>query len=139
MSQARLRAGVSANGVLLTPLALVKDVSAVQVRFSNGEVFDDVQMLGLDERRGIAAIKVSGTLKLRPIVLSDVPMAGDAVTVVTHPGGAAWSAASGSYGSVRMADDIPGAGSGFKVVQFNASGVRGANGGAIVSTPRRGF
>lgn len=123
---------VSSNGVLLTPLALVKDASAVQIRFSNGEVFDDVQMLGVDERRGIAAIKVSGTLKVRPIVLSDVPMAGDAVTVVTHPGGAPWSAASGSYGSLRMVDEIPGAGSGFKVVQFNASGVGGTNGGAVV-------
>lgn len=34
------------NGILLTAYHVVKGAATVQVRFKNGEVFDDVQLLG---------------------------------------------------------------------------------------------
>ena len=121
------------TGVLLVPFSLVKDAYAVQVRFQNGEVFDDVQMLGVDERRGVAAIKVSSSaLKVRPVVLSEVAKPGDSLTVISHLGVEPWAAVPGSYAEIRMADDVPGAGSGFKIVQFRAPAAGGSNGGAVV-------
>ena len=121
------------SGILLVPHSFVKDAYAVQVRFQNGEVFDDVQMLGVDERRGIAAIKVSSSgLKVRPVVLSDVPKPGDALTVFSHLGSAPWVSVPGSFAEIRMADDVPGAGSGFKIVQFKAPAAGSSNSGAIV-------
>src|SRR5260370_29658534 len=50
---------ISKDGVLLTALHAVKGAAEVQVRMANGEVFDRVELLGSDERRDIAALKIS--------------------------------------------------------------------------------
>jgi hypothetical protein len=44
----------------------------------------------------------------------------------------AWSATEGIVSAVRPADEIPGAGSGFRLVQFNAPIAPGSSGGALV-------
>src|SRR5690242_6069334 len=41
---------ISPDGVLLTALHNVKNAAEVQVRLATGEVFDNVQLLGSDER-----------------------------------------------------------------------------------------
>src|SRR5436190_15900577 len=48
---------VRSNGILLTAYHLIKDSQYVQVRFNSGEIFDQVQVLGVDPRRDVAAIK----------------------------------------------------------------------------------
>ena len=71
------------NGILLVPYHVIKNAQVLQVRFRNGEVFDDVQVLGVDERRDIAAIKVAATgLSVLPTAAADQVTVGEAVTVV---------------------------------------------------------
>src|ERR1017187_1458529 len=50
---------ISKDGVLLTALHAIKGAAEVQVRMANGEVFDRVELLGSDERRDVAALKIS--------------------------------------------------------------------------------
>ncbi len=62
---------VRPNGVLLTADHLVKDAYSVQVRFKNGEVYDQVQLLGVDTRRDVAAIKVvAAALPAMPVAIA---------------------------------------------------------------------
>jgi S1-C subfamily serine protease len=50
---------VRPNGILLTAYHVIKDAYSLQVRFKTGEVFDQVQLLGVDTRRDVAAIRIT--------------------------------------------------------------------------------
>lgn len=124
---------ISKDGVLLTAFHAVKGAAEVQVRMANGEVFDRVELLGYDERRDVAALKISaGAL---PALSSGGPVSlaqGDPVYAVTNAGGLAWSATEGILSAIRPADEVPGAGSGFRLLQFSAPVAPGSSGGALV-------
>ncbi len=125
---------VSPDGLILTALHVIKNASEVQVRLANGEVFDRVQLLGSDERRDIAALKISarGLPFLEPSSGENAP--GDPIYAVTSANGLEWSATSGIVSAVRPADEVSGAGIGFRLIQFSASIAPGASGGALVSS-----
>lgn len=124
---------ISKDGVILTALHAVKGAMEVQVRTADGEVFDRVELLGSDERRDVAALKItaSGLHSLSPAVESTLK-AGDPVFAVTNANGLTWSATEGILSAVRPADEVPGAGSGFRLLQFTAPVAPGASGGALV-------
>src|SRR5258708_16172202 len=50
---------VSKDGVIFTALHAIKGAAEVQVRLATGDVFDRVPLLGSDERRDVAAIKIA--------------------------------------------------------------------------------
>jgi hypothetical protein len=124
---------ISKDGVILTALHAIKGAEEVQVRMANGEVFDRVELLGTDERRDVAAIKISAAEvpNLTPRN-NAVLAAGDAVYAVTNADGLAWSATEGILSATRPADEIPGAGSGYRLLQFTAPIASGSSGGALV-------
>jgi hypothetical protein len=124
---------VSKDGVLLTALHAVKGVGEVQIRMSNGDVFDHVDLLGSDERRDIAALKIpAGSLPaLVPGNTADLAQ-GDPVYAVTNAAGLTWSATEGILSATRSADEVPGAGSGYRLLQFTAPVAPGSSGGALV-------
>jgi hypothetical protein len=123
---------VSKDGVILTALHAVKGALEVQVRLADGDVFDRVELLGTDERRDIAALKISagGLPALQPS--SAAPAMGDPVYAVTNADGLTWSATEGIVSAVRPASEVPGAGSGFHLMQFTAPVAPGSSGGALV-------
>jgi hypothetical protein len=124
---------ISKDGVLLTALHAVKGAAEVQVRMANGEVFDRVQLLGYDERRDVAALKISGGAL--PALASGISVnlaQGNPVYAVTNAGGLVWSATEGILSAIRPADEVPGAGSGFRLLQFSAPVAPGSSGGALV-------
>jgi len=124
---------ISKDGVILTALHAVKGAAEVQVRMANGDVFDRVELLGSDERRDIAALKISaGALPTLAIGSTTSLVAGDPVYAVTNASGLAWSATEGILSAVRPADEVPGAGSGFRLLQFTAPVAHGSSGGALV-------
>lgn len=124
---------ISKDGVILTALHAIKGAAEVQVRLANGEVFDHVDLLGTDERRDVAALKISaGGLPYLVPGSNAALTSGDAVYAVTNANGLAWSATEGIISAVRPADEIPGAGSGFRLLQFNAPIAPGSSGGALV-------
>lgn len=124
---------VSRDGVLFTALHIIKDAAEVQVRLATGEVFDNVQLLGFDERRDVAALKISaGAL---PILIpgdSARLNQGDPVYAITNSDGLTWSATQGIFSASRPADEISGAGSGFRMLQFTAPVAPGSSGGALM-------
>jgi hypothetical protein len=124
---------ISKDGVILTALHAVKGAAEVQVRMADGDVFDRVELLGSDERRDIAALKISArALPTLAIGSTTNLVAGDPVCAVTNASGLAWSATEGILSAIRPADEVPGAGSGFRLLQFTAPVAHGSSGGALV-------
>jgi hypothetical protein len=124
---------VSKDGVILTALHAVKGAAEVQVRMANGDVFDRVVLLGSDERRDVAALKISaGALPALAPGSTAAISQGDPVYAVTNANGLSWSATEGILSAIRPADEVPGAGSGFRLLQFTAPVAPGASGGALV-------
>jgi hypothetical protein len=125
---------ISNDGVILAPLHAVKGAAAVQVRLANGEIFDRVDMLGSDERRDVAALKITaGALaKVVPEGIESVAQ-GDPVYAVTNSSGFTWVTTEGILFAISPAEEIPGAGSGFNVLRFTAAVAPGASGGALVN------
>jgi hypothetical protein len=59
---------------------------------------------------------------------------GDPAYVVSNSSGLAWSASKGIIAALRLADEIPGAGQGFRVLQFTAPVGGGASGGPLADS-----
>ena len=124
---------ISRDGVILAPLHAVKGAAAVQIRLANGEVFDQVMLLGSDERRDVAALKISAGALPALIPESTAGVApGDPIYAVTNSSGLTWVTTEGILFAISPADEIPGAGSGFNVMRFTAAIAPSASGGALV-------
>jgi S1-C subfamily serine protease len=129
---------IYADGDLLTSWHLIKNAYAVQVRFKSGEVFDRVKLLGFDERRDIAAIRITASgLPILPVASAADANPGDPVVSIFHPQAQPWSTSTGIVTAYRLADEIPGAGTGFRVLQFTAPASPGANGGVLIDAKGR--
>ncbi len=125
---------ISDNGLILTALHVIKGASEVQVRTSDGEIYDHVQLLGSDDRRDVAALKIpAANLPFLTSGTQDALEQGETVFTVNNGNGLGWSASEGILSAVRPASDIPGAGTGFRLIQFTAPTAPGASGGALVN------
>jgi hypothetical protein len=124
---------ISKDGVILTALHTIKGAAEVQVRMAIGDVYDSVVLLGSDERRDVAALKISAGALPALVPGSSASVAqGDPVYAVTNAHGFTWSATEGILSAIRPAEEVPGAGSGFRLLQFTAPVAPGASGGALV-------
>jgi len=126
---------VRPNGVLLTAYHAIKNAREVQVRLKTGDVYDQAVLIGTDERRDVAALKIAATnLPTLPLGSSADVKPGEPAYVVSNSNGLAWSASSGIFSASRMADEVPGAGQGFRVLQFTAPISGGASGAPLVDS-----
>ncbi|UCF37771.1 MAG: serine protease [Acidobacteriota bacterium] len=126
------------NGVLLTAYHVLKGAKALQVRFKNGEVFDNVSLLGVDSRRDIAAIRISASgLQALPIASASQAKPGESVFLISHAAALPWTVSSGSLSAYRLADEVPGAGSGYRLFQFTARASPGSSGGVLIDSEGR--
>jgi hypothetical protein len=124
---------VRSDGVLLTGFHLVKDARAVQVRLKNGEIYDRAELIDADRRRDVAALRIPATgLTALPVARLEEARPGSPVYVVSNPGGLSWTASSGILSAIRPADEVPGAGFGFRLIQFTAPVSPGSSGGLLV-------
>jgi hypothetical protein len=62
---------------------------------------------------------------------------GDTVYVVSNPYGLGWTASSGILSAVRPAEEVPGAGRGYRLLQFTAPVSPGSSGGLLVDAQGR--
>jgi hypothetical protein len=133
-SSAGAAVAIRSNGILITPYHVIKDARALQVRFKSGEVFDQVQLLGVDARRDIAAIKVTGTLSALPVRTASEMRTGATVFVVSNLASPRLSVSAGSVAAYRIADEVAGAGSGYQLIQLKALVSVGSSGGIVLDS-----
>jgi Trypsin-like peptidase domain len=124
---------IRSDGVILTANHVVRGMREVQVRLKSGEVYDQVELIASDERRDVAALRISAAgLPVLPVGNSANAASGATVFVVSNAVGLPWTASSGIMSATRMADDVPGAGSGYRILQFTAPLSPGSSGGVLV-------
>ncbi|MGB4784297.1 MAG: S1C family serine protease [Candidatus Acidiferrum sp.] len=129
---------IRSDGVILTANHVVKGMREVQVRLKSGEIYDQVELVASDERRDVAALRISAAgLPVLPFGNSASAASGAAVFVVSNAVGLPWTASSGILSATRMADDVPGAGSGYRILQFTAPLSPGSSGGVLVDAEAR--
>jgi len=129
---------IRSDGVIFTANHVVKGMREVQVRLKSGEIYDQVELMASDERRDVAALRISATgLPVLPFGNSANAASGTVVFVVSNAVGLPWTASSGILSATRMADDVPGAGSGYRILQFTAPLAPGSSGGVLVDGEAR--
>lgn len=126
------------EGIIFTAYHVIKDAQQAQVRLRNGEIYDDVELVGFDDRRDIAALRIaaSGLPALAVAPLTEVK-SGATIYVISNPQGLGWSVSSGVLSGVRLSDEVPGAGSGYNLLQFTAPVSPGSSGGVVVDAEAR--
>ena len=126
------------DGIVLTANHVVKGMREVQVRLKNGDVYDHVELIATDERRDVAALRIPATgLPVLPTANSAEVRAGSPVYAVSNGAGLPWTASSGVLSATRLAEEVPGAGSGYRLLQFTASLSPGSSGGVLVDAQAR--
>ena len=107
---------VSKGGKIVTNLHVIRDMKTATVRLSNGDIFDSLSVLAVDERRDLAIVEVAGfDLPVLDLGNSDAVAVGDPLVIVGNPRGLAGSVTAGILSSVRDAGD------GFRILQTDAA------------------
>lgn len=121
------------DGLILTAYHLVRDARNIQVRLRGGETFDRAALVASDERRDVAILRIpaAGLYSLSGAAVEEA-WVGASVAVVSAATGETGEAPSGFLTSVSIADDVPGAGRGYRVLRFNAPVAPDAAGGILV-------
>jgi hypothetical protein len=118
---------VRSDGTIVTNVHVLRDATAVSVRLQNGDVFDQVQVRGFDERKDIAIIHVAG-FGLPTVSLGDSETLkpGQRVVIIGNPlGMLEGSVSTGVVSGIRPMD-------GYKVVQTDATANPGNSGGPML-------
>ena len=129
---------VRPDGIVMTAYHLIKDQPTVQVRLKNGETYDRVVVLGIDERRDVAALRIpAANLQTLSRARMEDAHPGATVYTISNPAGLEWTASSGILSATRQADDVAGAGTGYRLLQFTAPVTHGSSGGALADDQGR--
>lgn len=126
---------VRSDGVLLTAYHVIKDAREVQVRLKTGETYDRVELVAVDERRDVAAIRIpAANLPALTVAPLDEARLGEPVFVVSNPSGLTWSASAGVSSAVRPVEEVLATQRGYRVLQFTAPVSPGSSGGVVVDS-----
>ncbi|MBX3293205.1 MAG: hypothetical protein KF881_10000 [Acidobacteria bacterium] len=125
---------LSTDGAILVPHDLVKSARRVQVRLRDGEIFDDVKLVGVDERRGVAVLRIRTTGLFRSNFIEPSELtSGLSVGLITHDPQKLWLRSQAKITEVGLADDFVGAGSGYRVARFAGKLPSSGIGGVLFS------
>jgi hypothetical protein len=126
---------IRSDGIVFTAYHPLKGAQEVQVRLRDGEIYDQIDLIGFDERRDVAALHFSASgLASLPCAALDEAATGDKIHVLDADAALVWSSSDGILGPVRLADEVLGAGHGYRVIQFMAPLPQGALDGALVNS-----
>ena len=113
-------------GVVVSNLHVVQGALSATVRLSNGDVYDEVMVIGVDERRDLVLLKIQGFgLPAAPLGDSERLRPGDSVVLIGTPEGLAQTVSSGIVSGVRDT------GEGYRLIQTNAAASPGSSGGGM--------
>jgi hypothetical protein len=119
---------VDSSGVVVTNLHVIRDATSVGIKLMNGETFQDIRIVGVDEQRDLVLLKFAG-FDLPPLDLgnSEDVKAGERVIAIGHPSGLENTVTEGIVSSIRVLD------SGVKVIQTDAAASPGNSGGPLLN------
>jgi hypothetical protein len=119
---------ISSDGKIVTNLHVIRDMTTASVQLANGDIFDLVSVLAVDERRDLAIIRVAGfNLPALEMGDSDAVTIGEPVVIVGSPRGLEGTVTAGILSSVRES------GEGFRILQTDAAVNPGNSGGPLVN------
>jgi S1-C subfamily serine protease len=124
---------VRSDGVLLTANSLVQGGRELQVRMANGETYDHVELVASDERRNVAVLRIYAiNTPFVGVGVTDEAAVGAQVRAIYQGGDQLVTGSGGVLSSISLADEIPGAGTGFRVLKFTVPVMNEALGGILV-------
>ena len=123
---------VRPDGYILTPYSLVKNAKNIQIKLANGEIYDKAELAAFDERRNVALLRINAVgLRIIPNSISEETQVGSHVVLLTNPAGEMLKS-EGTLRSVQMADEIAGAGKGYRVLDTEAVNGVNTSGGLLM-------
>jgi len=119
---------VRSDGVIVTNLHVVEGAENVEVRLPDGQVFDDVDVLGADEFRDILVLQLP-TTGLSALALGDDEevKVGEEIYVLGNPQGYDQTFSDGLLSAIRSIG-------GREYLQISAPISKGSSGGPVVNT-----
>ena len=117
---------VDTSGVLLTSLHVVQGDIEVAVELANGDVYDDVAVVDVDERRDLVLLKIKAfNLTAASLGNSDDVQVGEDVVLVGSPRGLDLTVSEGVISAIRDSGD------GYRLFQTSAPASSGSSGGGM--------
>ncbi|MFN0107398.1 MAG: S1C family serine protease [Blastocatellia bacterium] len=124
---------VRSDGIIATNFHVIKDAVSARVQLRNGDIYDDVSIIDVDERKDIAILKIKAVnLPALSFADSDKLKVGSSVFAVGAPRGLEGSLSSGIISSVRTGSEVSPKFEGFRVIQFTAPISPGSSGGPLI-------
>lgn len=119
---------VDPDGRIFTNQHVIEGAESVRVKLASGDVFERVEILGVDERRDIAVIEIPGfDLPALPLGNSDSVHVGQPVIAIGSPLGLENTVSSGIVSGRRRE---PG---GYSLLQITAPTSQGSSGGPVIT------
>ena len=118
---------VTSDGLIVTALHVIEDLTVGGVRLSNGDIYDTFTVVAFDRKRDLAIIRIAGfNLPTVKLSTSHDIAAGEAVILIGSPHGLEGTVTTGVVSAVRDAG-------GFKVIQTDAAANPGNSGGPLLN------
>src|SRR5438067_1372939 len=114
------------EGLVVTAYHVIQGAMGAQIKTTDGEVYDKVDVMDYDIRRDIVLLRVR---PFRPLPALDIPagddlLIGEDVAAIGNPEGLSASVSSGIVSGRRQAD-------GYQVIQTTAPVSKGSSGGPL--------
>ena len=117
---------MDSSGVIVTNLHVLRGESVASIKLANGDIYDEIAVVDVDERRDLLVIKIKA-FGLTPAVLgnSDDIGVGDRIIVLGSPQGLETTLSDGLISAIRDSGD------GYRLLQTNAAVSPGSSGGGM--------
>ena len=117
---------VEATGLIVTNLHVIQGSLSVEVKLSSGDVYDDVTVSAVDQRRDLALIRIRGFgLPSASFGDSELVRPGDSVILIGAPEGLEQTVSNGIVSALRDSGD------GYRFIQTTAPASPGSSGGGM--------
>ena len=124
---------VRSDGIIATNHHVIKNAVSARVQLRSGDIYDDVTVIDVDERKDIALLKIKAVnLLALPFADSDKLKVGSNIFAVGAPRGLEGSLSSGIISSIRAGAEVAPKFEGFRIVQFTAPISPGSSGGPLI-------
>ncbi|HKK08948.1 MAG TPA: trypsin-like peptidase domain-containing protein, partial [Gemmatimonadota bacterium] len=119
---------VDSSGRILTNYHVIRKARSISVKLTSADVYDNVQILGTDQRRDIAVLQVAGFhLPALPLGNSDSVRVGATVVLIGSPLGLENTVSTGIVSGRRQEPQ------GYQLLQVSAPASPGSSGGPVLS------